>query len=68
MIDLRGQPVPCTPATLQLLACAPLLGSVLGAALGLQLFEHLAAGPLEAEGLATPAGLSAEMASRQSGH
>ncbi|MBN1206158.1 MAG: methyltransferase domain-containing protein [Myxococcaceae bacterium] len=60
MIDLRGQPVPCTAATLQLLTCAPLLGSVLGAALDVQLFDHLAARPLGAEELAARAGLSVE--------
>jgi predicted O-methyltransferase YrrM len=59
-MDLRGPPVPCTPATLQVLACAPLLGSVLGAALDVRLFDHLAAGPLEAGELATRAGLSPE--------
>jgi len=52
--------VPCTPATLQLLACAPLLGSVLGVALDVQLFDHLVAGPLDARELATRAGLSVE--------
>jgi len=59
-LDLRGAPVPCTPATLQLLACAPALGSILGTALELQLFDHLAAGPLEAEAVAARAGLSVQ--------
>lgn len=59
-LDLRGEPVPCTPATLQLLACAPLLGAVLGAALDARLFDHLASGPLDASELATRAGLSPE--------
>jgi predicted O-methyltransferase YrrM len=63
-LGLRGEPVPCTPATLQLLTCAPLLGSVLGAALDSQLFDHLAAGPLEARELAARAGISAEGARR----
>jgi predicted O-methyltransferase YrrM len=63
-LDFRGAPVPCTPATLQLLACAPLLGSVLGAALDVGLFDQLAEGPLEAEGLATRAGISVEGARR----
>ncbi|WP_331117626.1 methyltransferase, partial [Archangium sp.] len=63
-LDFRGEPVPCTPATLQLLACAPALGSVLGTALDLQLFDHLAAGPLDPEGLAARAGLSVRGARR----
>ncbi|WP_257457373.1 acetylserotonin O-methyltransferase [Archangium lipolyticum] len=57
-LGFRGEPVPCTPATLQLLSCAPILGSVLGAALDLRLFDHLAAGPLDAEALAARAGVS----------
>ncbi len=57
-LDSRGTPVPCTPATLQLLACAPALGAVLGTALELQLFDHLTAGPLDAEAVAARAGLS----------
>jgi predicted O-methyltransferase YrrM len=63
-LGFRGEPVPCTPATLQLLACAPILGSVLGAALDLRLFDHLAPGPLDAEALAARAGVSVEGARR----
>jgi len=63
-LDLRGTPVPCTPATLQLLACAPALGSVLGTALEVQLFDHLAGGALDAEAVAARAGLSVQGARR----
>ncbi len=61
---LRGEPLPCTPGALQLLACAPLMGAVLDAALDLGIFDHLASGPLDAAGLAERAGVSPEGARR----
>jgi predicted O-methyltransferase YrrM len=63
-LGLRDAPVPCSPATLQLLTCAPLLGSVLGAALDLRLFDHLESGPLDAGELAARAGIAPEGARR----
>ncbi|XXF76122.1 methyltransferase [Myxococcaceae bacterium GXIMD 01537] len=64
VFNLRAPPAPCTPAALQVLACAPLMAAVMDVALDLGVFEHLAAGPLDVGALAARAGVSAEGARR----